>query len=146
MLRAPAKPAIMEVKTRFPSAPGLPDDTNKYIVSYEKVRGHSSVIRCKRVHLPAMKEARLPLSAQPPILHANVPSGKPGRDLLYLFINFHLARQPNGVKRRLIRYGRCAGKNMMAKINDTNVAKNTNVAHARTEIYRRRRGGSCVLG
>ncbi len=51
---------------------------------------------------PAMMDPKLPLRAQLSKLQANVPKGNPGSFELYFFVNFHRAKQPNGVKRREI--------------------------------------------
>ena len=53
---------------------------------------------------PARKDPKLPLRAQLSRLHENVPSGKPGRRLLYLFIRANLAKQPKGVNSKLHQY------------------------------------------
>ena len=69
----PAKPAIIEDKTILSSGPAL-----------------------------ARNDPSDPLKAQLSKLAEKVPMGKPGSLLLCLFASFHLAKVPNGVKRREI--------------------------------------------
>mmetsp|Transcript_24893 Transcript_24893/g.52331 ORF Transcript_24893/g.52331 Transcript_24893/m.52331 type:complete len:93 (-) Transcript_24893:2854-3132(-) len=74
VLNDPANPAIILVSTIRSSGPGF----------------------------PAMIDPKLPLRAQLSKLQANVPKGNPGSFELYFFVKIHLAKQPNGVKRREI--------------------------------------------
>ena len=51
--------------------------------------------------MPARRDPRLPDKAQPSMLHAKVPRGKPGRNLLSL-MSLQRARTPKGLNNRLI--------------------------------------------
>mmetsp|Transcript_22692 Transcript_22692/g.49167 ORF Transcript_22692/g.49167 Transcript_22692/m.49167 type:complete len:204 (+) Transcript_22692:2353-2964(+) len=80
---------------------------------------------------PASNDPRLPDSAHPSMLQANVPSGKPGRSLLRRN-NLHLVRTPRGLKSRLIDV--CVSSKKKSELmSSVKMRRKTAVAMARTD-------------
>mmetsp|Transcript_24229 Transcript_24229/g.39982 ORF Transcript_24229/g.39982 Transcript_24229/m.39982 type:complete len:130 (-) Transcript_24229:1712-2101(-) len=100
----PANPAIIDERTMLSSGPAL-----------------------------ARKDPRDPDKAQLSKFTVNVPRGKPGSLLLYLFASFHLVKVPKGVNNREIANSWRLGSKKTAKSKPIRIVKKNVVAKDLTD-------------
>ena len=81
----------------------------------------------------ARKDPRDPLNRQLSKFTVNVPRGKPGSFLLYLFASFHLVKVPKGVNNREIANSWRLGSKKTAKSKPINIVKKNAVAKDLTD-------------